>query len=450
MLLYLLVPKKLKNAVLLASSLLFYAWGEKLLVVLFAGSILVGWGTGLLMERTSKSIYRKMLLGFALLFDFGLLGYFKYADFFLANINALLGTDLPLFHVALPIGISFYTFQLLSYNIDVYRKSVPAQKNPVSFAAYVSMFPQLIAGPIVRYADVCGSLTDRKHSPEMISSGITRFSIGLGKKVLLANLLGEFCTQFRSTTQPAVLYYWLYALCYTLQIYYDFSGYSDMAIGLGRIFGFRFMENFNYPYISASVTEFWRRWHISLGSWFRDYVYIPLGGNRKGLPRQLLNILVVWMLTGLWHGAAWNFVLWGLFYALLLTLEKMGFKKWLDKHIAIGHLYTLAAVVLGFLIFNADGMSGILKDLSGLFAFGRLPLANAECLYYLRSFGIVMLAGILGATPLPARIVGKLRSRGVAEKMWDVVEVAFPAILLLLATAFLVDGSFNPFLYFRF
>ncbi|MCQ2510512.1 MAG: MBOAT family protein [Lachnospiraceae bacterium] len=450
MLLYLLVPKKLKNAVLLASSLLFYAWGEKLLVVLFAGSILVGWGTGLLLERTHKPLHRKMLLGLALLFDLGLLGYFKYADFFLANINALLGTDLPLLHVALPIGISFYTFQLLSYNIDVYRQTVPAQKNPVNFAAYVSMFPQLIAGPIVRYADVCDSLSNRKHSLEMISSGITRFSIGLGKKVLLANLLGEFCSQFRSTTQPAVLYYWLYALCYTLQIYYDFSGYSDMAIGLGRIFGFRFMENFNYPYISASVTEFWRRWHISLGSWFRDYVYIPLGGNRKGLQRQLINILVVWMLTGLWHGAAWNFVLWGLFYALLLTIEKMGFKKWLDGHKLFGHIYTLAAVILGFLIFNAEGISGILQDLSGLFSFGRLPLANAECLYYLRSFGIVMLAGILGATPLPAYGVQMLRGKGVGGRVWDVVEVAFPAVLLVLATAFLVDGSFNPFLYFRF
>lgn len=452
---YLLVPRQLKNVILLASSLLFYAWGEKLLVILFACSILVSWEIGLVMERTAEAYLRNMLLLLSIFFNLGLLGYFKYADFFLSNINALTGTTFPLLHVALPIGISFYTFQLLSYNIDVYRKSITAEKNPLNFATYVSMFPQLIAGPIVRYSDISESITDRTHSLELVYSGITRFSIGLGKKVLLANLLGEFCSHFRASTQPTVLYYWLYALCFTLQIYFDFSGYSDMAIGLGRIFGFRFMENFNYPYISASVTEFWRRWHISLGSWFRDYVYIPLGGNRKGLPRQLFNILLVWMLTGLWHGASWNFVLWGLFFAMLLTLEKIGLKNWLDQHRRIGHLYTFCAVIFGFLIFNAEGLSGIRQDFSGLFAFGKIPFTNTECLYYLRSYGMVILLAMIGSTPLPSYLVAKTRvwlteNHVAGRKILDVAEMVYPAVMLLVATAFLIDGSFNPFLYFRF
>ncbi len=447
---YFAAPRKLKNTVLLATSLFFYAWGEKLLVVLFALSILIGWVIGLLTEKAQKPALRKLLMAFAVIYDLGILGYFKYSDFFIENINGVLGTEIPLLNVALPIGISFYTFQLLSYNIDVYRRSVPAQKNVIDFAAYVSMFPQLIAGPIVRYSDVNKSLEERTHSFEKVSAGIARFTVGLSKKVLIANILGELCRQFRATSELSVLYFWMYAVAYSLQIYFDFSGYSDMAIGLGKVFGFEFMENFDYPYISASITEFWRRWHISLGSWFRDYVYIPLGGNRRGTGRQLLNIMVVWMLTGFWHGASWNFIFWGLLYAVLLTLEKVGFKKWLDRHKVTGHIYVIACVMLGFILFNAADLAQAGSDIAGLFSFGKNPFANTETLYYLRSYGFVLLIGIIGATPLPKYLVEKLKKNAAAKKVINVAEPLFYVVLLLTVTAYLVDGSFNPFLYFRF
>lgn len=449
-LLYIIAPKRLKNAVLLLFSLLFYAWGEKKLVLLFAAVILLGWVTGLLLERIQNHRLKKAVLLLSVAVDLGLLGYFKYADFFLSSVNGVLGTALPLTGVALPIGISFYTFQLLSYKIDVYRGSVPSQKDPISFGAYVSLFPQLIAGPIVRYADVARQLTQRTHTLEKTASGIRRFLIGLGKKVLLANAFGELCVRFRGSAEPSVLFYWIYAVAFMMQIYFDFSGYSDMAIGLGRIFGFEFIENFRYPYISASITEFWRRWHISLGSWFRDYVYIPLGGNRCGKNRQLMNILVVWMLTGLWHGASWNFVLWGLLYALLLTTEKLWTKPWLDRHPAAGHIYVPLTVMLGFVLFNADSLPQAASDVAGLFAFGRLPLISHEAVYCLRSYGVTFLLGAVGATPLPASLGQRLRQHPTASKVIGVAEPFLLAGILLLSTAYLVDGSFNPFLYFRF
>lgn len=448
--LYLIAPGKLKNAVLLLASLVFYAWGEKKLVILFALSIFLGWVFGFLIEKTRGRALSKVFLALSALTDLGLLCYFKYVDFFISNINSLFKTEIPLLHIALPIGISFYIFQILSYTIDVYRGDVPTQKNLINFAAYVSLFPQLIAGPIVRYSDVAEQLVSRKHTIDGVASGVRRFIIGLSKKILIANIVGEVCTQFRQAQEETVLFYWLYAVCFMLQIYFDFSGYSDMAIGLGRMFGFDFIENFNYPYISGSITEFWRRWHISLGSWFRDYVYIPLGGNRKGIARQLLNIFIVWMLTGLWHGAAWNFVLWGLFYAVLLTIEKLGFKKFLDKHKAIGHIYVVLAVLLGFVLFNADSLSQTASDIAGLFSFGRLPLLNAEALYYLRSYGIVIILGILGSTPLAKNAVAKIKENKTGEKVMNVLEPVFMTGMLLLVTAYLVDGSFNPFLYFRF
>ena len=449
-LVYLAAPKKLKNAVLLLASLVFYAWGERKLVVLFAATIFLGWLLGLLIEKAPTRGWKRLFLILSLGIDLGLLGYFKYTDFFISSINGMLGLSIPLLRIALPIGISFYTFQILSYTVDVYRGAVPAQKNPVSFGAYVALFPQLIAGPIVRYADIAEQLQNRTHSLSGVAEGIRRFLIGLGKKVLIANVMGEICAHFRATADPSVLYYWLYALGFMLQIYFDFSGYSDMAIGLGKMFGFDFMENFRYPYISGSITEFWRRWHISLGSWFRDYVYIPLGGNRCGRARQLFNIAVVWMLTGLWHGAAWNFVLWGVFYALLLTVEKLGFKKWLDRHKAVGHGYVLLAVLLGFVLFNAESLSGAVSDVAGLFAFGRLPLASPEAVYYLRSYGFVLLIAVLGATPLPGLLVRKAQQTGWGEKLLTFAEPAALVAILLVVTAYLVDGSFNPFLYFRF
>ena len=449
-LLYLAAPRKLKNAVLLLASLVFYAWGEQRLVLLFAATILLGWLLGLLIERFRGKVWSRVFLWLSVLTTLGLLGYFKYADFFIESLNSAFGLSLPLLRVALPIGISFYTFQLLSYTVDVYRGDVAAQKNIIDFAAYVAMFPQLIAGPIVRYSDIAGQLTQRTHSLDKIASGIRRFVMGLAKKVLIANVLGQLCTQFRQTAQPSVLFHWLYAVAFMLQIYFDFSGYSDMAIGLGRLFGFDFPENFNYPYISKSITEFWRRWHMTLGSWFRDYVYIPLGGNRRGIGRQLFNILVVWMLTGLWHGAAWNFVLWGVFYALLLTAEKLGLKKVLDAHGALGHVYVLLAVLLGFVLFNADSLGQAAQDIAGMFAFGKLPLFSAEAVYYLRSYGVVLLLAVIGATSLPKRAIAVLSGNRGLSRGWNVLEPLLLTGLLVVVTAYLVDGSFNPFLYFRF
>ena len=448
--LYFLCPQKLKNTVLLLASLFFYAWGEGKLVLLFAATILLGWALSLPMEKLRGTIWAKLLLILSVGIDLALLGYFKYMDFFLAGFNRAFGASVPLLHVALPIGISFYTFQILSYTVDVYRGQVLAQRNVIDFATYVALFPQLIAGPIVRYADVAEQLKTRRYTIQGAAEGIRRFVIGLGKKVLIANLMGELCATFRATTAPSVLYYWIYAVAYLFQIYFDFSGYSDMAIGLGRLFGFCFPENFNYPYISKSITEFWRRWHISLGTWFRDYVYIPLGGNRKGKQRQIFNILVVWILTGLWHGAAWNFVLWGLLYAVLLMVEKLFLKSWLDRHPVCGHIYTLAFVLFGFVLFNATDLAGVGADLRGMFAFGSLPLVSTESLYYLRSYAAVFVLAIFGCTPLPKRVVAEIAGRRWGERVLSVAEPLVLLAIFLIVTAFLVDGSFNPFLYFRF
>ena len=323
--LYFLVPMRWKNTMLLLASLFFYAWGEPKFVVFMLASIVQGYVLARLVEKYRADRRRaKLFLTLSLVFSLGLLGYCKYADFFLSGFNALTGLHIPLLRVALPIGISFYTFQILSYVVDVYRGDVKAQRNFIDLAAYIAMFPQLIAGPIVRYSDIASQLEHRTHSLADIAAGARRFVLGLGKKVLLANVFYELITTFKASDDRSVLFYWLYAAACVLNIYFDFSGYSDMAIGLGRIFGFRYLENFDYPYISASITEFWRRWHMSLGSWFRDYVYIPLGGNRVSKTKWLRNILVVWLLTGLWHGAAWNFVLWGLFFAVFLTAESSG------------------------------------------------------------------------------------------------------------------------------
>ena len=342
---YFLTPARFRNAVLLLASLIFYAWGEPKYVLLMLASILSGYGFGLLQERYRGQKGAKLVCGLSVAVSLSFLLYFKYADFFLENFNAATGLGVPLLRIALPIGISFYTFQIISYTVDVYRGE-PAQKNLIHLAAYVAMFPQLIAGPIVRYSDIAQQLEHRSHSTALAAEGVRRFLIGLGKRILIANQLGELCSVFRASDEKSVLFYWLYAVAFALHIYFDFSGYSDMAIGLGKVFGFHFLENFNYPYISASITEFWRRWHMSLGTWFRDYVYIPLGGNRVGRARQLLNILVVWMLTGFWHGAAWNFVVWGLMFAVLLIMEKLWLLKPLSKCRPLAHLYVVFFVVI--------------------------------------------------------------------------------------------------------
>ena len=391
----------------------------------------------------------KLVCGLSVAVSLSFLLYFKYADFFLENFNAATGLGVPLLRIALPIGISFYTFQIISYTVDVYRGE-PAQKNLIHLAAYVAMFPQLIAGPIVRYSDIAQQLEHRSHSTALAAEGVRRFLIGLGKKILIANQLGELCSVFRASDEKSVLFYWLYAVAFALHIYFDFSGYSDMAIGLGKVFGFHFLENFNYPYISASITEFWRRWHISLGTWFRDYVYIPLGGNRVGRARQLLNILVVWMLTGFWHGAAWNFVVWGLMFAVLLIMEKLWLLKPLSKCRPLAHLYVVFFVVISFVIFNAENMGQALSDIGGLFGAGGIPLVSAEAVYCLRSFALVLILAVLGATPLLRNGLVRLSQYPTAGKVLNALEPFTLFVLLLVMTGYLVDGSFNPFLYFRF
>lgn len=446
---YFLTPARFRNAVLLLASLIFYAWGEPKYVLLMLASILSGYGFGLLQERYRGQKGAKLFCGLSVAVSLSFLLYFKYADFFLENFNAATGLGVPLLRIALPIGISFYTFQIISYTVDVYRGE-PAQKNLIHLAAYVSMFPQLIAGPIVRYSDIAQQLEHRSHSTALAAEGVRRFLIGLGKKILIANQLGELCSVFRASDEKSVLFYWLYAVAFALHIYFDFSGYSDMAIGLGKVFGFHFLENFNYPYISASITEFWRRWHISLGTWFRDYVYIPLGGNRVGRARQLLNILVVWMLTGFWHGAAWNFVVWGLMFAVLLIMEKLWLLKPLSKCRPLAHLYVVFFVVISFVIFNAENMGQALSDIGGLFGAGGIPLVSAEAVYCLRSFALVLILAVLGATPLLRNGLVRLSQYPTAGKILNALEPFTLFVLLLVMTGYLVDGSFNPFLYFRF
>ncbi len=442
---YFLAPKQARNGILLLASLLFYGWGEPKLLALMVVTIALFYICGLLIGKSESRRGKKFWLAVSVVSGVGLLGIFKYADFFISSVNAVTGLSLPLLHLALPVGISFYTFQCLSYTVDVYRGNVPAQKNPISFGAYVALFPQLIAGPIVRYVDVARELESRKTTAEDFTYGLRRFLVGLGKKVILADNFALLMELFRDSGEQSVLFYWMYAIAFMLQIYFDFSGYSDMAIGLGRVLGFHFIENFNYPYLSKSVTEFWRRWHMSLGSWFRDYVYIPMGGNRVSKGRWLVNILTVWMLTGLWHGAAWNFVLWGLLFAVLLLAEKWlpGLQKLPNF---LRHGYVLLLICLSFVLFNAETLAQAVGDMAGMFGLAGVPLVSQESLYYLRSYGLLFLAGIVGATPLvrdTARRIGSTR--------WGaVLEIGMMAALLLVCTAYLVDGSFSPFLYFRF
>lgn len=450
LILYFIVPKVLKNSVLLISGLVFYAWGEPRYCVIMIISILVGYVFGLLIEKFRGKKLSKVFMILSVCTDLGLLVYFKYVDFFIDNFNNVTGLSVPLLKIALPIGISFYTFQILSYTVDVYRGDVPAQKNPITLGAYITMFPQLIAGPIVRYSNVEKELRERKHTLQKTYEGIIRFCIGLGKKILIANALGELCDNFKSTDEKTVLFYWLYAIAFSLHIYFDFSGYSDMAIGLGRIFGFTFMENFNYPYISKSVTEFWRRWHMSLGQWFRDYVYIPLGGNRVSLLKHLRNIFVVWFLTGFWHGADWNFIVWGLYFAVLLTIEKLWLGKYLKKSKVLSRVYVLFLIVISFVIFNAAGMGEAMQYIGGMFGIGATGFAGAEWLYNLKSYALMFVIASIGATPVPKLLVKKIKETKSGDIALSVLSPVFAAVIIILCTAYLVDGSFNPFLYFRF
>lgn len=450
MLLYFVAPKRLKNTVLLLSSLFFYGWGEPKFLLFMLLSITQGYVFGILIEKYRNQKRSKVFLTVSVVLSLCLLGYCKYADFFIASFNSVTGLSVPLLNIALPIGISFYTFQILSYAVDVYRGDAAAQKNYIDLAAYIAMFPQLIAGPIVRYSDIAKQLRNRTHSLDDAAAGIRRFVSGLSKKILIANTLGELVSVFKESDEKSTAFYWLYAAAYALHIYFDFSGYSDMAIGLGRIFGFHFSENFNYPYISASVTEFWRRWHISLGSWFRDYLYIPMGGNRVKKVRWLFNICVVWMATGLWHGAAWNFVLWGVLFAVILMLEKLWLLKLLRRLKVLSHAYVMLLVTVSFVIFDSGKISEAFYALRAMFGAAGLPAVNSLCVYHFRSSAVMLLIAAIGATPLPAAIVRRLRTNKTGQLIVSYAEPFVLTALLAVCTAFLIDGAFNPFLYFRF
>ena len=472
MLIYFVVPEKRKNLVLLMASFLFYFWGEPKYCILMAVSILAGYVGGIAIEivrrksdlcqisdgaieqtEADRKVQNKLKLitvcfvGVILLF----LAIFKYADFAIEIVSGITSTKLPLFNLTLPIGISFYSFQIISYLIDVYRGSIPAEQNLIDFASYVVMFPQLIAGPIVRFLDVQKELKCRKSSFSDVADGIVRFSLGLAKKVLIADVLGELVIKLDTVSNKHTLIYWIVAIVYTLQIYYDFSGYSDMAIGLGRMLGFHFPENFNYPYIAKSVTEFWRRWHMTLGGWFRDYVYIPLGGSRVSFGRWMINVFIVWLLSGLWHGASLNYVLWGLYYGLLLLLEKLFLKKILDRlPSALTHMYTLFFVVSGFVLFRLENLSEAGTYLAGMFGIGSSRGLDIVSIYQIKSYLFIIAIALLGATPFWKSAIKRLKEN---KKGRMAVEIASPVLvfgILILVTAFLIQSSVHPFLYFRF
>lgn len=450
LILYFAVPGRLKNIILLSASLLFYFYGEPKYMVLLLVAAFSGYIHGIWIDKLRETKHARLPLVMSIVVGIGLLMTFKYADFFIVNANRFFRTELALLKLALPIGISFYTFQVLSYTIDVYRGVVKVQRNFLDFATYVALFPQLIAGPIVRYATVEKPLARRTHSIAAFAAGVNRFILGLAKKVLFADTLGEL-EQVLQAAEPTVLLYWLAALAFMLRIYFDFSGYSDMAIGLGRIFGFHFPENFNYPYMAKSITDFWRRWHISLGTWFKQYVYIPMGGNRVSRLKLVRNITLVWFLVGFWHGADWNFIFWGLLFAVLLAVEKLFLLNLLDRLPRLaGRLYVLFIVLLSFVLFNAAGMAEATDNLRAMFGCLPIPLSSPETAFYLRSNWLLFLAAALGATPLAASVVRKIRGHGRGEKIINLLEPVVLAALLLLVTGYLIDSSFNPFVYFRF
>lgn len=455
--LYYVAPVRMRNLILFLFSLVFYAWGEPMYILLMLVSILVSYTGGILVDRYQGLGRRgaaRVALVISSVISLSLLGFFKYADFLIGTVNSLAGTDLALLKIALPIGISFYTFQTMSYTIDVYRGEANVQRNFISFGAYVAMFPQLIAGPIVQYKTIDAQLRNRKETSEQFAEGIHRFMIGLGKKVLLANNAGVLWDTIREMPvgEIPVATAWMGLAAYSFQLYFDFSAYSDMAIGLGHMFGFRFLENFNYPYISKSITEFWRRWHISLSTWFRDYVYIPLGGNRVNIRKHVRNIMAVWFLTGIWHGASWNFVVWGLYYGVLLLIEKFFLGRYLKKLPAVfQHLYCIILVMLGWNIFVFDDMGQGLQYMRALFGLYGQGLGNRETVYLLYNNIILLILLALGSTRLP-KLIGDWFAEKTEKK--DLIAVlgrgCFYTVIFLLSVAWLVDASYNPFLYFRF
>ena len=443
---YFVVPKKFRNIILLMFSVLFYFYGEPKYILLMLIEVLISYVVGLLIDKyKSKNILIIGIFIHVLLF-----GIFKYFNFVIINVNNLFNSNLNLLNVVLPIGISFYTFQIISYEIDVYNKKVNVQSNILKYFLYVFLFPQLIAGPIVRYQDVNKTIDNRNVTFEMFANGLRRFVIGLSKKVIIANNLGELCNIYLNLGDKSVLFTWIFAISYMLQIYFDFSGYSDIAIGLGKMLGFSFPENFNYPYMAKSITDFWRRWHMTLSSWFRDYVYIPLGGNKKGVLKQVRNILIVWSLTGLWHGASWNFIVWGLYFGILLILEKFILKKYFSNVPKfIKGIYTLFLVMISFVIFQGDNLSNAFNIIKGLFGLNGELFINNVTLYYLKGYVLFIVLGVIGSTNYVKNLVIKI-SNGKGKKIINIFDPIYLLILLIIVTMYLIDSSYNPFLYFRF
>ena len=451
---YYAVPRMFKNAVLLVFSLVFYAWGEPVYVFIMLGSICVAYITGLLCDRSKyKNRLPLVSMILAIVWNMGLLLFFKYTNFFITNGNSIFDLNITPLDLTLPIGISFYSFQTLSYVIDVYRGEVKPQRNFLNLATYVTLFPQLIAGPIVRYQTIEDQLSGRKESLDKFARGVKRFAVGLGKKVILANNIGALFEEISNTPQSdlSVAGVWLGIIAFTFQIYFDFSGYSDMAIGLGKMFGFEFLENFNYPYISDSITEFWRRWHISLSTWFRDYVYIPLGGNRKGKLRQCVNIMIVWFLTGFWHGANWNFMIWGVYFGVILLCEKLFLLKGLGKlPRVIRHIYSLLLIVIGWGIFAFEDTDKLIQNFKNMFGLGGLPFINGKTdLFWITQNAVLIVILIIASVPLFKKIGEKLTVK-LPAVYGCVIEPVCTAGLLIVSTAYLASNSFNPFLYFRF
>ena len=446
---YFITPKKYKNIILLIASLIFYFYGEPKYVFLMILEIIIAYIGAILIDKYKNQ--SKNILITTLFIHVFLLIIFKYTDFIIQTINEISNANIKLLNIALPIGISFYTFQIISYVIDVYNGKAKVQHNIINLATYVSLFPQLVAGPIVRYQTVEKELDDRVHSFNNFAYGIRRFSIGLAKKVLIANALGELCNKAFALNETTVIFYWIFGISYMLQLYFDFSAYSDMAIGLGRIFGFHFPENFNYPYISKSITEFWRRWHISLSTWFKDYVYIPLGGNRDGKYKQIRNILIVWLLTGIWHGANWTFLIWGLLFGIILIIEKIFLNKFMEKLPSfIRRLYVLFIVMILFVIFNSDNMSVALTNIKGLFGMNGEVFINDYTLHYLKSYLPLLIIALFGSTPFIKILIDKLRKNKYVNNIINILEPILIVMILFVVTSYLIDNSYNPFLYFRF
>lgn len=446
---YFITPKKYKNIILLIASLLFYFYGEPKYVFLMIAEIIIAYIGAILIDKYKNQ--SKNILIITLFIHVLLLIIFKYTDFIIQTINDISNANIKLLNIALPIGISFYTFQIISYIIDVYNGKVNVQKNIIKLATYVSLFPQLVAGPIVRYQTVEKELDNRTHSFNNFAYGIRRFSIGLAKKVLIANALGELCSKAFLADEKTIVFFWIFGISYMLQLYFDFSAYSDMAIGLGRIFGFHFPENFNYPYISKSITEFWRRWHISLSTWFKDYIYIPLGGNRDGKYKQIRNILIVWLLTGIWHGANWTFLIWGLLFGVILIIEKLWLNKLMEKLPSfIRRIYVLFIVMILFIIFSSDNMSVALTNIKGLFGMNGEAFVNDYTLHYLKSYLPVLIIALVGSTPFIKILIDKLRKNKYVNNIINILEPILIVVILVVVTSYLIDNSYNPFLYFRF